>query len=343
MPGQTLLDVCAPRREFVRIVRERHPEDAQAGRRRQLPGRLGGDDARRRSNPDLTGPDRDQRRADVLLGAATTARTRCATPAACSAAPGSRSLASDLGAGKFDGAHLVENFENLNPANTLWDKYYHLFANIDTEPRRFLEFERWWGGFFLMNREEIEWIIENLFVGNKLRTATLNGPRAAPSTCARSNRRSSCSRRWATTSRRRSRRSTGSPTSIRRTEEIKARGQVIVGLMHENVGHLGIFVSGKVAKKEHAQIVDLIEYIEHLPPGLYGMQIEEQKTNGGVRYDVMLTERRVEDLQVLQKYGRKDEMPFEAVEATSEALASAYETFVHPARRGDGDTHRLRP
>ena len=53
------------------------------------------------------------------------------------------------------------------------------------------------------------------------------------------------------------------------------------------------------------------------------MQVEEQKTNEGVRYDVMLTERRVEDLQVLQKYGRKDEMPFRAVEATSEALASA--------------------
>jgi hypothetical protein len=39
------------------------------------------------------------------------------------------------------------------------------------------------------------------------------------------------------------------------TEEIKARGQVIVGLVHEDIGHLGIFVSGKVAKKEHAQIV----------------------------------------------------------------------------------------
>ena len=110
--------------------------------------------------------------------------------------------------------------------------------------------------------------------------------------------------------------------------------------MHKSVGHLGIFVSGQVAKREHTQIVDLIEYIEHLPPGLYGMQIEEQKTNGSVRYDVMLTERRVEDLQVLQKYGRKDEVPFEAVEATSETLASAYETFVHPVVSRDGDAHR---
>ena len=28
-------------------------------------------------------------------------------------------LTSDLGNGKFDGAYLVDNFENLNPANTL--------------------------------------------------------------------------------------------------------------------------------------------------------------------------------------------------------------------------------
>ena len=31
-----------------------------------------------------------------------------------------------MGDGVFDGAYLVENFENLNPANTFWDKYYHL-------------------------------------------------------------------------------------------------------------------------------------------------------------------------------------------------------------------------
>jgi hypothetical protein len=48
------------------------------------------------------------------------------------------SFASDLGNGKFDGANLVQNMENLNPANTFWDKYYHLFANVDTEGPRFL-------------------------------------------------------------------------------------------------------------------------------------------------------------------------------------------------------------
>ena len=77
-------------------------------------------------------------------------------------------LTSDLGNGLVDGAHFVANFERLNPANTLWSKYYNLFAKVDTEPPRFLEFERWWGGYFLMNEAELRWILDNLFVGNRL-------------------------------------------------------------------------------------------------------------------------------------------------------------------------------
>ena len=124
------------------------------------------------------------------------------------------------------------------------------------------------------------------------------------------------------------------------TEALKANGQVIVGLMHQSVGHLGIFVSGAVAKREHTQIVDLIEYIEHLPPGLYGMQVEEQKTNEGVRYDVMLTERRVEDLQVLQKYGRKDEMPFRGGRSDLRDSRLRLRNLRPSRPRGDGDTRR---
>ena len=73
------------------------------------------------------------------------------------------------------------------------------------------------------------------------------------------------------------------------TEEIKARGQVIVGLLHQDIGHLGIFVSGKVAKKEHAQIVSVLKSIEALPPGLYGMQITRtHRADGKTEYDVEL-------------------------------------------------------
>ena len=53
-------------------------------------------------------------------------------------------LTSDLGNGKFDGGHLVKNFENLNPANTLWSKNYDIWSNVDKGAERFLEFEKWW-------------------------------------------------------------------------------------------------------------------------------------------------------------------------------------------------------
>jgi hypothetical protein len=45
------------------------------------------------------------------------------------------SLTADLGNGKFDGAWLVQNFENLNPANSLWDKYYNV-SPTSTPSRR---------------------------------------------------------------------------------------------------------------------------------------------------------------------------------------------------------------
>ncbi|MBQ0821744.1 DUF3141 domain-containing protein [Microvirga sp. HBU67558] len=329
MPGQTLADVSRAEAEFLRIVGERHPKtrkpvvigNCQGGWASMLVGAL---------EPDLVGPivingapmsywagndgENPMRYAGGMLGGTWPAL-----------------LASDLGAGTFDGANLVENFEYLNPANTYFDKYYTLFSKIDTEPERFLEFERWWGGFFLMGRDEIRWIVENLFVGNNLADGdaewsegrafdlrAIQSPIIVFASLGDNITPPQQAFNWVADL---------YPT----TEALKANGQVIVGLMHKSVGHLGIFVSGAVAKREHTQIVDLIDYIEHLPPGLYGMQVEEQKVDGSVRYDVLLTERQVEDLQVLQKYGRKDEMPFQAVEATSEMLASTYETFVHPA------------
>jgi hypothetical protein len=242
------------------------------------------------------------------------------------------SFASDLGDGIFDGAYLVENFENLNPANTYWDKYYHLFANVDTEGPRFLEFERWWGGFFLMNREEIEWITHNLFVGNKVWSGEIKSASGKVFDL----------------------RSIKSPIILfasmgdnitppqqafnwvadvyGSTEEIKARGQVIVGLVHQDIGHLGIFVSGKVAKKEHAQIVEVMKSIELLPPGLYGMKINERKGAGGrPEYEVEFQERRLEEVvSRINVRQRNDEKPFESVAAVSEFNQRAYELFAQP-------------
>jgi hypothetical protein len=105
---------------------------------------------------------------------------------------------------------------------------------------------------------------------------------------------------------------------------------VIVGLMHKSIGHLGIFVSGKVAKKEYTQIASVLEAIESFPPGLYGMEIAERKGEGGkTEYDVSFHERRLEDVTArFNRFERVDELPFEAVKQVSDFNQRAYEPFV---------------
>lgn len=333
-PGQTMLDVCAAEQRFVHTVRELHPDTPKPA----IVGNCQGGWAAMMlasADPEYAGPviingapmsywsgaweagegDNPMRYAGGLLGGSWLS-----------------SLTADLGNGIFDGAHLVQNFENLNPANTLVDKYYHVFANADTEPPRFLEFERWWGGFYLMNREEIEWITRNLFVGNKLWSGEVKQPGGKAFDL----------------------RDIKSPIILfasmgdnitppeqafnwvadiyGSTEEIKARGQVIVGLLHRTIGHLGIFVSGKVAKKEHAQIVSVLKSVEMLPPGLYGMKISERHTTGGKpEYEVEFREHSLEEVMTrLNRFKRSDERPFEAVAAVSEFNQRAYELFGRP-------------
>lgn len=242
-------------------------------------------------------------------------------------------LASDLGNGKFDGAYLVDNFEYLNPANTLWNKYYNLWKNIDTERGRFLEFERWWGGYSLMNEEEIRWIVENLFIGNKLARGEV---KAAPGTYFNI-------------------KDIRSPIIIfsskgdnitppqqainwisdvySSTAEIKANGQIIVGLLHEDVGHLGIFVSGKVAQKEHTEIVEALDYIEKLRPGLYVMKLEETSGTGKDKYISTFREVSLENLRRLNKLERRDEKPFELVEELSVINEKIYAIYGRPLVR----------
>ena len=226
----------------------------------------------------------------------------------------------------------MQNFENLNPANSLWDKYYNLFANIDTEPPRFLEFERWWGGYYLMNREEIEWITRNLFVGNKLWSGDvrstdgkafdlrrIKSPIVLFASMGDNITPPQQAFNWVA-------------DMYGSTEEIKACGQVIVGLTHRSIGHLGIFVSGKVAQKEHSQIISVLKSIEALPPGLYGMEITENKGAGGkTEYDVEFREHRLEELSAhFNRFKRADEKPFEAVVAISDFNQRAYELFAQP-------------
>ena len=178
-------------------------------------------------------------------------------------------LMGDLGNGKFDGAWLVTNFENLNPANTFWTKHYNLYSKIDTEAPRYLEFEQWWGGHVLLNAEEMQFIVDELFVGNKLATAEIVS--SDGSRMDLRNIRSPivvfCSKADNITP----------PQQAldwildlyESVDDIRAHGQTIVYAVHESIGHLGIFVSGSVAKKEHDEFASNIDLIDVLPPGLY--------------------------------------------------------------------------
>jgi pimeloyl-ACP methyl ester carboxylesterase len=245
-------------------------------------------------------------------------------------------LSSDLGAGKFDGAWLVQNFENQNPSNTLWTKQYNVYSKVDTEADRYLEFERWWGGHVNLNAEEIQFIVDELFIGNNL--AAGNIKMSDGTTVDLRNIRSPivvfCSKGDNVTP----------PQQAldwildlyANVDEIRAYGQTIVYTVHESVGHLGIFVSGGVAKKEHAEFSSNIDLIDVLPPGLYEATFEArgpETTNDDLAVGqwVMRCEARtLDDIRAMGGNSPEDERRFETAKRVSEKNLDAYRKFVQP-------------
>jgi pimeloyl-ACP methyl ester carboxylesterase len=246
---------------------------------------------------------------------------------------------SDLGHGKFDGAWLVQNFENQNPANTLWTKQYNLYSKIDTEAPRYLGFERWWGGHVNLNAEEIQFIVDELFIGNNLaagRIQTSDG-----TTVDLRNIRSPivvfCSKGDNITP---PQQALGWILDLYESvDEIRGYGQTIVYTIHESVGHLGIFVSGGVAKKEYGEFSSNIDLIDTLPPGLYEA-VFEAKTADVVNPDlatgqwVMRCEMRtLDDIRALGGNDAADERRFATAARFSETNLALYRTFVQPTVR----------
>ncbi|MGP0058879.1 MAG: DUF3141 domain-containing protein [Beijerinckiaceae bacterium] len=322
-PDQTLADVCAAEAAFLREVRARHQDSPKP----LVTGNCQGGWAAMilaATHPDLMGP-------VVIAGAPLSYWAgemgrnpfRYMGGVAGGAVPAL--LASDLGGGKFDGANLVLNFEHLNPASTWWRKNYNVFADVDVEADRFLEFEKWWSGFYFMNENEIRWIVENLFIGNRL----TRGEAFL---------------------------SDGTPVDLTRIEapvvvfashgdnitppqqalnwiadlyasvkEIQVRGHVIIYTLHDSVGHLGIFVSAQVANLQHQQITSVIQTIEALAPGLYEMLIEKDQ---GV-FKVSFQGRTIDDILALDD-GRTEEVEFAAVAKYSEWATKTYELTWQP-------------
>ena len=325
-PGQTLADVAAAEAEFLRRIRDLHPltdkpfvtGNCQGGWATLLLAA---------TNPDITGP--------IVVNGAPVApwsgrigENPMRYNGGVFGGAWVPMFLSDIGGGLFDGAHLVQNFELLNPARTMFRKYVDLYRDIDKGLDRFLEFETWWGGFFLLNEPEIRWIVEQLFVGNRLvkNEARLEPGRPVDLKAIRSPIIVFASHgdnitppqqalNWIT-------------ETYADVAEIRIRGQRIVYMVHEQVGHLGIFVSGSVAKREHSEMTSTLATIESLAPGLYEMVIEDVQGEGQERrFTVSFVERGFDDIRAIDD-PFEDERPFAAVARSSEIQAQLYEHFL---------------
>jgi hypothetical protein len=249
------------------------------------------------------------------------------------------SLSGDLGNGIFDGANLVANFESMHPDNTYWNKLYNVYSKIDSEPPRFLEFEKWWGSPVLLNAEEMQAIADQLFVGNKLTSGELRS--ASGLRVDLRNIQSPiivfCS--WGDDI-------TPPQQALHwildlydHEDEIVKGGQTIVYCLHGSIGHLGIFVSGKVATKEHDEFANAMDMIDLMPPGLYEAVItgidetveNPQLVQGG--YLFSLETRTLDDIRRIGGNSPEDDLAFATVARVSEINQGIYSAVMRPAVR----------
>ncbi|HBO2781260.1 DUF3141 domain-containing protein [Pseudomonas aeruginosa] len=330
-PGQTLIDIAEAEARFIETVSARHSEagkpvvigNCQAGwalmglaaSRPELPGLVIVNGAPMSYWAGVNGRN-PMRYSGGLLGGAWMTR-----------------WGSDIGNGRFDGTWLVSNFENLNPANTYWTKYYNLFRDVDTETPRFLDFERWWGSPTLLNSEEIEVIVDDLFIGNRL--AGGNGRQSsgidlkrieAPVVvfCSYGDNITPPQQalNWI---------ADVYPSDL----ALRSAGRTIVYLRHASIGHLGIFVSGKVARREHRELLGAIDAISVLSPGLYELMIDDlpASASGDQAYQVHFEPRSIADILSDDEDGRSDEREFALVDRVSGVNSTLYDWFVRPWMR----------
>lgn len=333
-PGQTVEDVVEAEIAFLRHVIALHPETAekpmvvgncQAGWQIMMAAAL---------EPDVFGP--------ILIAGAPLSywagehgKAPMRYTGGMTGGSWITALTSDIGNGLFDGAWLVQNFERLNPANTYWKKQYHLYDNIDTESKRYLEFERWWGGHVVLGGQEIQYIVDNLFVGNRLSTAQLvtRDGRRIDLRNVRSPVVVFCSRGDDITP---------PPQALgwirdlyEGEEDIIANEQTIVYCMHDTTGHLGIFVSGSVSRKEHAEFTANMDYIDVMPPGLYETTVSHVSERDDAEllerdYLLEFTSRNFEELDQDVMHIPEDDRRFATVARISEINLGFYRLYVQP-------------
>ncbi|MEM9221573.1 MAG: DUF3141 domain-containing protein [Pseudomonadota bacterium] len=237
----------------------------------------------------------------------------------------------DLGCGLFDGGYLIGNFDNLNPGHTAFGELYDVFAKIDKETDRYLRFEEWWGDLVFLGADEITYLVEKHFVGDKLmRRETFDREGHAFDV-----------------------RKVNSPiivfTSLKdnispppqtlgwildtyaELDDLRDAGQTVLYCVDPGVGHLAIFVSPKVARREHAVFSQLADFIDVVPPGLFEIVIEEvsQKTPGA-GYVGVIKPRTFDDIRAFGRNSVADDRAFATAARVSEVLLASYMLFMHP-------------
>jgi pimeloyl-ACP methyl ester carboxylesterase len=245
-------------------------------------------------------------------------------------------MMSDMGNGTFDAAWLVANFDNLNPSNTFWTKQYNVWVNPEQEKNRYLDFEKWWGDFVVLRGEEMQWMVDNLFIGNKFSTGqiiTSEGIRLdmreikSPIVCFCSHGDNITPPQQALD---------WILDNYQTDDEIRQCGQRIFYNIDPKVGHLAIFVGTKVAEKNHAEFINNMELIDAMPPGLYEILITEKpgtegsKNGGAVDFDFSIEERGLDDIRALGCNSLEDEREFAAAARVSDHNNALYQAFLQP-------------
>ncbi len=338
VPGQTIEDVCEAEARFVEEVVKRHPNaegkpcligNCQAGWQIMMMAAI---------HPERVGP-------LMLAGsplsywAGVHGKNPMRYLGGLLGGTWLTSLAGDLGNGIFDGANLVANFESLHPDNTYWKKIYNVYSKVDTEPRRFLEFEKWWGSPVLLNAGEMQAIADQLFVGNKLVSGELhssNGTRIDLRNI-KSPIIVFCS--WGDDITPPQQALDWIVDLYDHEDEIVKAGQTIIYCLHQSIGHLGIFVSGKVATKEHEEFANAMDMIDLMPPGLYEAVItgvDETVENPELvrgNYLFSLETRKLDDIRKIGGNSAEDDRAFATVAQVSDITQGVYSTVMRPAVR----------
>ena len=182
----------------------------------------------------------------------------------------------------------------------------------------------------------MQWIVDKLFVGNRLATAeivTSDGVRidlrniSSPIICF-------CSKGDNITP---PQQALGWIVDLyENDDDLRASGQTIVYAIHESIGHLGIFVSGAVARKEHEEFASNIDLIDVLPPGIYEAvmtrKTAETKNPELVAGDwiVRFEPRTLADVRAIVQPDPENERRFAAARRVSEINLGLYRSCLQP-------------